>query len=109
MSKFKTSIPVDVSQITNLLPARASVLEIRFEGSAITVEWDDDDLVTPYMYALDFTVEQLQWVNLNGSLAELPEHTKFRPGSVHTNVPEVKPAPTPEEKELAPRKKRAST
>lgn len=62
MSKFVTSIAVDVESVKKLLPGKAFFAEVRFNREASTVEivWEDDNLVTPFTNATEFKVEFLR-------------------------------------------------
>lgn len=62
MSKFVTSIPVDVESVRKLLPAKAFFIGLKFnaESSAVELSWEDDNLVTPYTDAIEFPVEALK-------------------------------------------------
>lgn len=78
MSKFLTPIPVDIQSIADLLPTRASVLNVRFnrELAQVEIEWDDDDLNTGYTFAHPYPSDAL----LSG---DLPQGVKPRTGYVH--------------------------
>lgn len=62
MSKFLTSITVDVESVRKLLPAKAFQGEIRFNPALSTIEilWEDDNLVTPFTFATEFPLEALK-------------------------------------------------
>lgn len=76
MSKFVTTIPVDVHGVLALLPKRATPLDVRFdpELEVVAVEWDDDDLVTPFTFPLEYSIERLK-------ADQLPEKTVLRNGA----------------------------
>jgi hypothetical protein len=85
MSKFKTSIPVDLAAIKNALPPRSFVSGVHFDGERVTLEWENDDYKTPYTVPVE-------WSDLNSI-----------PAGVKPPQARVAPAKTPEpEVELAP-------
>lgn len=55
MSKFKTSIPVQVEELIGRLPKGSSIngVTLRKDNSAVDVEWEHDNLQTPYTFAVD--------------------------------------------------------
>lgn len=61
MSKFRTTIPVDIERITKALPARSFVNEVTFDGENVIVQWENDDYSTAFTYAVEWS-----------DLAELP-------------------------------------
>lgn len=79
MSKFVTAIPVDVHGVLALLPKRATPLDVRFdpELEVVAVEWDDDDLVTPFTFPVEYSIEQLKG-------QQLPEKTVLRNGAARS-------------------------
>lgn len=62
MSRFKTSIPVDVAAVIKLLPARSYVEAVTLSADRASVElvWGCDDLVTPYTFPVECSVADLQ-------------------------------------------------
>lgn len=56
MSKFKTSIPVDLDAIKNALPGRSFINSIEFdrERGTVSVLWENDDFKTPYTFPVDW-------------------------------------------------------
>lgn len=65
MSKYKTSIQVDVQSVKELLPAAAYVHGLKWnpETSSVEVVWDHDAFKTPYDYPVEMTVEELKKVS----------------------------------------------
>lgn len=70
MSKFTTTIPVDVQEVVRALPAGSSVqkINVKLESSLTTASplpvgieiiWDNDQLKTPYTFPLDFPLKKL--------------------------------------------------
>lgn len=62
MSRFLTTIDVDVQAVLEVLPPRAHPLDVRFnpETCQVEIEWDDDDLVTPWSFAHEYPLELLR-------------------------------------------------
>jgi hypothetical protein len=54
MSKFKTSIPVDVATIKEQLPERSFVNSVTFSGEAVVIEWENDNFKTPYTFPVEW-------------------------------------------------------
>lgn len=109
MSKFYTPISVPVQQVIDALPAGASrgLLIWNPATNCLEVHWEHPDLVTPYTFALPFTVEQM-------ATAELPEKAfrRVRPIVVAPPVTGSNPAvtfnsdaPAPPAKVKKPRRK----
>lgn len=55
MSKFKTTIPVDLDGVLSKLPKGSAVLGItlREDKKAVEVVWDHDQFRTPYTFPVD--------------------------------------------------------
>jgi len=62
MSKFKTSIPVDVDSIKKLLPAGSFLHGVSWDAqrSAVDVLWEHDDLKTGRDFPADYSLEKLK-------------------------------------------------
>ena len=62
MSKFKTSIPVDVEAIKKLLPAGAFLHGVEWdeEQKDVNIIWEHEGLVTGRDYPLEFPRENLE-------------------------------------------------
>lgn len=62
MSKFVTRIPIDIHAVLELLPKRATPLDVLFNPNTATVEvhWDDDDLETGYTFPIEFPAPALE-------------------------------------------------
>lgn len=62
MSKFKTTIPVDVAAVKKLLPAGAFFDGVSFddETNSVEVRWQHDPFKTPFDHAIEFPIEHLQ-------------------------------------------------
>jgi hypothetical protein len=92
MSKFKTTIPVDVAGLIQILPKGSSIgpVTLRKDNSAVDVEWEHDDYVTPYTFAVECADPTM--------LAKKPEirSQKSAPVSGHEAA-----SPLPEEAPLA--------
>lgn len=75
MSKFVTTIAVDVKGVLQALPARGTPLDVRFnpEASTVEVEWDDDDFETGYTFPVEFPLELLK-------AGRLPKNVRTRKG-----------------------------
>lgn len=82
MSKFKTSIPVDVEAIKNGLPARSFVHGVAFDGQSVTVEWENDHFKTPYTFSVD-------WPDLNKVPAGVRDITPGAPCEPAKKAPDV--------------------
>lgn len=54
MSKFQTSIPVDLATIKNALPPRSFVNDVVFDGERVIVNWENDDYQTPYTFPVEW-------------------------------------------------------
>lgn len=54
MSKFKTSIPVDLDAIKKALPARSFINSVEFDGDRVSVQWENDDFKTPYTFPVEW-------------------------------------------------------
>lgn len=79
MSKFITSIPVDVEAIKAILPDRSYVHGATFNPQEGRVElvWEHDDYRTPYTFPVELPLSVLEMHGVDG----LPDGIKFvRPG-----------------------------
>lgn len=54
MSKFKTSIPVEIKAVLDALPPRSFVNGVSLEGETVVVQWENDDYRTPYTYPVEW-------------------------------------------------------
>ena len=61
MSKFKTSIPVDIKRVTDALPLSSYLEGVQFnrESSTVEVLWENDRLRTPFTFASEWPAEKL--------------------------------------------------
>lgn len=61
MSKFRTTIPVDLKSVIAKLPERSNVLSVEYNAASCEIEliWDNDKLTTPYTFPLDYPLEKL--------------------------------------------------
>src|SRR5579862_5521555 len=64
MSKFQTTITVDLKAVLDQLPERSFVNGILFDGENVIVHWENDDYTTPYTFPLEWDPKQ----------GELPQH-----------------------------------
>lgn len=55
MSKYKTTIPVDVAGLIQNLPKGSSIngVTLRDDRSGVDVLWEHDDYTTPYTFAVE--------------------------------------------------------
>lgn len=63
MSDFKTTIPVDISAVTKLLPPGSDLLgkpTFDPEAGQVTIHWHNKDLLTPYTFEVDYPIELLR-------------------------------------------------
>lgn len=62
MSKFKTTIPVDVEAVRRLLPPGSYVDDVVFDdaGEQVELHWQHDAFKTPFDHAVEFSVDRLQ-------------------------------------------------
>ena len=62
MSKFVTSIPVDVAAVKALLPPNSFLHGVTFnaETSSVDVTWENDAHKTPYTFPVPMSVPALQ-------------------------------------------------
>ena len=62
MSRFKTTILVDVEAVKASLPKNAFIHGIRFVETppSVELEWEHDDLKTPYTFSMEFSAADLQ-------------------------------------------------
>jgi hypothetical protein len=62
MSRFKTCIPVNVGAVLKLLPPHSFVHGHKFnpETNQVEIEWEHDQLKTPYTFAMEFPVASLE-------------------------------------------------
>jgi len=72
MSKFKTSIPVDVESIKKLLPEGAYLHGVEWDKqqSDVNILWEHDKFVTPHDFATEFPRANLEQ-------EKLPDGVKF--------------------------------
>lgn len=100
MSKFLTSIPVDVDSVTKALPAGSYLHKVEYneDTKAVDVVWDCDAFVTPFDHPVEFPVAKLQ--ALQTAPAPIPE-----PAADATNTGEA-PANAPAENQNAPAKRK---
>lgn len=85
MSKFLTTLSIDVQAVLEMLPAGSSIQDVRLTETkrAVEILWDNDNLRTPYTVPIPFPLE-----NLNG---DLPKNvTKREP----VKIPEPQPVTT---------------
>lgn len=61
MSKFKTSIKVDVAAVLAALPPYTYVHGVTFdrESSSVQVEWENDNLRTPHTFATEIDLADI--------------------------------------------------
>ncbi len=96
MSKFHTSIPIDIDAAFAKLPVGSRVVNYSLDQASrqLAVEWENDKLLTPYNVPIPFPLEDLRigkippytnsWVDW-GSAAPAPQ----------TPTPVEKPAEIP--------------
>lgn len=98
MSNFKTTIPVDIQSVKNLLPPDSDVESVRWneEHKEVELLWHNRRLITPYSFYQDFTIDQLKAGEFPKSVTarepvtvQSPLQTK-EPLTI-TNVVDVKP------------------
>lgn len=93
MSSFITRMPVDLATFKKLLPIGSDFESITFDPKTneVQMRWSHRDLVTPFTYHEEFTVEMLK-------AQELPKSVKVRQ---RTQIP-VNAAPLPEPASTVP-------
>ncbi len=110
MSKFKTSIPVDVAGVKQLLPEGSHIDGVTFDESAgtVSVHWQHDRFRTPFDHAVEFPMPNLERAQVPKGVKLLHPETVQRPKPVaecphaeNCSCPEclakTPPAPAPPE------------
>lgn len=59
MSKFITKLPIDVTEVTGRLPSKSEVREVTWNGKELEIQWDNQDLETPFTFPVELTVKDL--------------------------------------------------
>lgn len=71
MSKFVTTLHIDLTQITKNLPKGALVEKVRLDAkNNVEVLWDCDALVTPYQFHVEFPLKNLVEKELPGGVKQ---------------------------------------
>ncbi len=105
MSKFKTSIPVDVKGVMALLPKGVHVHKTLFNAEAQTVEieWDHDAFRTPVTFAVEFPAENIRTGKLPTGVTAVAKVAVVEDGKTGKREDE-----TPKAKAKAPRAPKVS-
>jgi hypothetical protein len=99
MSKFKTTIPVDVEQVKKLLPPGAHLDGVTFDAgnNSVEVRWQHDGFRTPLDHAVEYPLAKLIAQNLPPDREPEPEQSAETPtGTVGGTVAGGTPAPLPD-------------
>lgn len=100
MSNFKSTYPIDVKAITDLLPAKSYVDSVVWnpETKSLEVNWSNEGFKTLYSTAIDWSLEKLKDGSIpdgvkNLSIVKLPDPIPSEPAP--TVPPEEKPVDKP--------------
>jgi hypothetical protein len=76
MSKFRTTITVDINALVRRLPPRSAVTQItlRDDMTGVDVEWENDDFKTPYTVPVDWQNPPAVPEGVTGPTAALSGH-----------------------------------
>ena len=82
MSRFKTTIPINLGEVINKLPARSYVesVEISADRKSAEVVWGCDDLKTGFTFPVEMPVEKIGELKAAAATSRLftsPRTTKF--------------------------------
>jgi hypothetical protein len=114
MSKFKTSIAVDVAAITARLPADAYVHGVTWDPEAkqVSVVWETDTIKTGFDFPVEYPVEKLSAaaVPVDGTCetagTDAPQISDSRLEISEPGAPDAWPVCVPTEQEKSPEPKR---
>ncbi len=101
MSRFHTSIPIDIEAVKALLPKRATFVHgvslvdaDDHKKLKVVVDWECGELTSGFTFPVDFPVEELR-------AQKLPKGVSFVTNKPAPKVPTTPPPPVPKTKASA--------